>query len=178
MTTAQILTISASWAAVFAGLFSAIILGGMRAAPDAMLSDYPESVRTDYGQPQSARGRSVQRLMLALLLPAFVFGTVGGVLALRAAAGGDIGFWPAFTFGAVMILVLHLVDLIVLDWLIVGLWRPASLLLPGMRDHPAFSDFWQPVRVLFPRPVPWPILLIPITGLLLGGIVVLVEALW
>lgn len=178
MTTSQILTISATWGAVFAGFFSAIVLGGVLVARDAMLSDAPESVRASYGKPQSAKGRLVQRIMIALLLLAFVASAAGGLLALRAVAGGDIGFWPAFAFGAVMILILHLVDLIVLDWLVVSLWQPAFLMLPGTQGHPAYRDYWHHVRALFPRPVPWPILLIPIVGLMLAGITVLAEAIW
>ncbi len=174
----QVLTIACAWGSVFAGLFCVIILGGMRVAPDAMLNDYPESVRAAYGKEQSATGRQVQRIMILLLMLAFIASTVGGVLAMKAAAGGDIGLWPAFGLGAVMILILHLVNLVILDWLVVGLLQPASILLPGTRGHPAFRDFWQPVRILFPRPIPWPILLIPITGLVIGGVVLLIEAIW
>lgn len=179
MALSHILGISATWAAVFAGLFSVIALGGMRVAPDAMLQDYPESVRKEYGKPQSARGRLVASIMGILLLLAFVGCTVGGVFALRGAAGGDIGFWPAFCFGAVLVVFVHLVDLVVIDWLVIGLLRPASILLPGTpRDHPAFDDHLYHVRVLFPRPVPWPILFIPIAGLLVAGVTVALEAIF
>ncbi len=178
VTISQILMTSATWGAAFAGLFSLILLGGALAARDAMLNDYPPSLRDAYGKPQSARGRRVQGVMAVLLLLAFVATTAFGLQALRTAAGGDIGFWPAFAFGATLMLVLHVFDLLILDWLVLGVWQPDFLVLPGTKGHPAYRDYGYHLRVLFPRPVPWPILLVPIMGLALAGITVLVEAVW
>lgn len=178
MAASQLISTSASWSAAFAGLFSAILLVGTLLARDAMLNDYPKALRDAYGKPQSARGRQVQGLMGALLMLAFIAVAALGLQALRSAAGGDIGFWSAFTFGAVMMLAIHLFDLLVLDWLVFGVWQPDFVVLPGTKGHPAYRDFGYHLRVLFPRPVPWPILLIPIVGVGLGGLTALVQAIW
>lgn len=178
MTISQTLAISATWGAAFAGLFTAVLFIGALLARDAMLNDYPPSIRDAYGKPQSARGRRAQGLLGLLMMVSFVLVAFLGVQALRSAAGGDIGFWPAFALGATMMLLLHAFDLLVLDWFVLGVWQPDFVVLPGTKGHPAYRDFSFHLHVLFPKPVPWPILLIPVTGIVLGGVTLLAQAIW
>jgi len=46
--------------------------------------------------------------------------------------------------------------------------------LPGTEDMPEYRDYAFHLKVLFPRPLPWPILLIPVLGLVVGTITALV----
>jgi hypothetical protein len=155
------------WSGVFVALFGLVLLGGVLAAPDAMVQDYPPAIRERYG-PKSPRGERVGKVMALLLLAAIAGTTTGGILALRDGLGGSVGFWPGFVFGAILIAALHVFDLLVVDWLLFCTIRPRWLVLPGTEGMPEYRDWLFHVKVLFPRPVPWPLLMVPAYGALVG----------
>jgi hypothetical protein len=74
-------------------------------------------------------------------------------------------------------LVAHLIDLIVFDWLVFCTIQPRFAVLPGTEGMPEYRDYRFHLEVLFPRPVPWPILLIPVLGVVLGTMTAVENAL-
>jgi hypothetical protein len=124
------------------------------------------------------RGERVGKVMALLMLAAIAGTTAGGILALRDGLGdglgGSLGFWPGFVFGAILIAALHVFDLLVVDWLLLCTIRPRWLVRPGTQGMPEYRDWLFHVKVLFPRPVPWPLLMVPAYGSVIG----LATALW
>lgn len=147
-------------------------MGGVLAAPDAMVQDYPPAIREHYG-PKSQRGERVGKVMALLMLAAIAGTTAGGILALRHGLGGNVGFWPGFAFGAMLMTALQIFDLLVVDWLLFCTIRPRFLVLPGTEGMPEYRDWLFHVKVLFPRPVPWPLLTVPAYGVVVGAVTAL-----
>ncbi|MFF4666260.1 hypothetical protein [Streptomyces sp. NPDC001282] len=162
-------------ALVLVALFTMVVVGALLAARDALLADYPPAIRERYGS-QSERGRRVAAAAGLLNALVFVAVPVGGVLALRDRADGPLGFWPPFALGAFCFLALVLFDLLVLDWWLFCLVQPRFMVLPGTEGMPQYRDFAFHVRVLAPRPVPWPLLAVPGYGAGVGAVTCLVEA--
>jgi hypothetical protein len=171
----QVVGLAAAYSAAFSVVFAAVLVGGTLVAADAMVQDYPPAIRDRYG-PKSDRGRRVTRVMGAgagLLLLAVCIAAPLHLTRLDPGAG----FWAGFLFGSAFVLVLHLVDLLVFDWLVFCTIRPRFVVLPGTEDMAEYRDYGFHLRVLFPRPVPWPVLLIPAFGLVLGGLTALARIL-
>jgi len=167
-----LLTTSVLFALAFCVVFTAIVVGGVLAAPDAMVHDYPPAIRDRYG-PKSTRGARVAGVM-SVLMAALLLGTaVVGVLALRARLGGDVGFWDGFVFGFVVFLLGNLFDLVVLDWWLFCTVQPGFLVLPGTEGMAEYADKSFHWKVL----VPGPIFLIPGYGVLGGGTAAVVNVL-
>ncbi|MFF9351509.1 hypothetical protein [Streptomyces sp. NPDC014734] len=176
MDTSELLGVSLVSALVSAALVGAVVVGALLVARDALLGDYPPAIRERYG-PQSERGRRTAAAAGLLNLLVLVAVPVGGVLALHARADGPLGFWPPFVLGTVGFLAVTLFDLLVLDWWLFCLVRPRFMVLPGTEGMPEYRDFAFHVRVLVPRPVPWPLVAIPGYGAGVGAVTCLVEAL-
>lgn len=167
-----VLTTSALYAVVFFVVFTAIVVGGVLVAPDAMVHDYPPAIRDRYG-PKSARGARVARVLSGLMAALLIGTAVAGVLTLRARLGGEVGFWDGFVFGFVVFLLGNLFDLLVLDWWLFCTVQPGFLVLPGTEGMAEYADKSFHWKVL----VPGPIFLIPGYGVLGGVTAVVVDAL-
>ncbi len=163
-----------TWSGVFAALFGVILFAGVLAAPDAMVQDYPPAIRERYGA-KSARGERVGKVMALLMLAAIAGATAGGILSLRDELGGSVGFWPGFAFGAILITALHVFDLLIVDWLVFCAIRPRFVVLPGTEDMPEYRDWLFHLKVLVPRPVPWPLLMAPVYGAVVGLVTMLIP---
>ncbi|GAB2772474.1 hypothetical protein [Streptomyces daliensis] len=168
--------VSVVYALVFVALFTAVIVGTLVVARDALLSDYPAAIRERYGR-QSERGKRAASVAGLLNLTLFVAVPVAGVLDLHGRTGEPLGFWPPFVLGTVSYLVLVLFDLVVLDWWLFCTVQPRFMVLPGTEGMPEYRDFAFHARVLCPRPVPWPLLAVPAYGVAVGAVALLAEAL-
>jgi len=171
-----VLTTSLIYSVVAVVLFSAILLGGVLTARDAMVQDYPPAIQERFG-PKSPRGERVARVLGVLMALLMLGIAIGGIATLKDRLGGDIGFWPGFVFGKVLLIVINIFDLVVLDWLLFCWIQPSFMVLPGTEGMPEYRDWKFHLKVLVPRPVPWPLLFIPGYGLVVGGATVVVEAL-
>ena len=165
--------LGAAYSAAFCLVFFALLIGGVLVAPDTMVGDYPPAIQERYG-PKSARGRRVGAVLGPVVLVVFLAAIVAGALHLDGAGSGEAGFWDGFWFGVTFMVVAHLIDLVLVDWLLFCTIRPAFVVLPGTEDMPEYRDYAFHLKVLFPRPLPWPILLIPVLGLVVGTITALV----
>jgi hypothetical protein len=70
----------------------------------------------------------------------------------------------------------HVIDLVVFDWLVFCTLQPRFVVLPGTEGMPEYRDYLFHLKVLVPRPVPWPLLLIPAFGVVVGGLTALAHA--
>jgi hypothetical protein len=86
-------------------------------------------------------------LIIAFIVSANYFGLVSRQIILR--------FWSLFFLNFGLMLILLLYDTIVIDWLVIGLWRPRFLQLPDamnkqeMKTHIAKSIIAGPVFSFF-----------------------------
>ncbi|WP_063727276.1 hypothetical protein [Streptomyces sp. RTd22] len=176
MSRSELMAVSLGYALVLTALFTAVIVGGLLVARDALLDDYPPAIRERHG-PQSPRGKRTAAVMGLLNALLFVAVPVVGVLDLHGRTEGPLGFWPAFVLGGVAFLVLVLTDLLVLDWLLFCTVRPRFMVLPGTDGMPEYRDYAFHWRVLVPRPVPWPLLAIPGYGVAVGAVSAVAEVL-
>ncbi|MFD0337243.1 hypothetical protein ACFVH0_00855 [Streptomyces sp. NPDC127117] len=172
----ELIGVSVRYASVLVALFTAVVLGSFLVARDALLSDYPAAIQQRYGQ-QSARGRRTATAAGLLNLLVFIAVPVFGVVGLRDRVDGPLGFWPPFGLGTVGFLTLVVFDLLVLDWWLFCVVQPRFMVLPGTEGMPEYRDFAFHVRVLVPRPVPWPLLAIPGYGVVVGAVAYGSEAL-
>lgn len=159
---------------VFGGMTLMILCGGL-VANDAMLHDYPRAIQERHG-PKTPRGVLVTRLMNVVgvvLLTAASIAVIGYV---RGELGGDIGFLPAFVVGTVTVIVVNVLDLVILDWWVFCTIQPRFLVPESTRGMPEYRDYSFHWKVLMPSPVPWPLLLIPAYGVILGVGTIAFEA--
>src|ERR1044072_4399205 len=103
MSWSELMAVSLGYAIALTALFTAVIVGGLLVARDALLDGCPPAIRERHG-PQSTRGRRTAGVMG--LLNALLFVTVPGVGVrdLHGRAEGTLGFWPAFVLGGVAFL--------------------------------------------------------------------------
>ncbi|MET7639965.1 hypothetical protein [Streptomyces sp. NPDC005438] len=152
-------------------LFCVVIMGGAALAPDALLHDYPPAIRERYVAlhgGKSARGARVARLMGVGVGLVLTVTPVVTVALLRGRAPEEPGFWAGFTVGFGIFTLINLVDLVLVDWLVFCTLRPAFFTLPGTEGMPEYRDLSFHWKVLVPRPVPVPLLLVPGYGVLVG----------
>ncbi|MER6914373.1 hypothetical protein ABT354_22110 [Streptomyces sp. NPDC000594] len=171
----EVATVGTGYALLLTTLFMAIVIGGLMVAPDSLLHDCPPAIRERHG-PQSPRGRRTAGVMGLLNTAAMIGVPVLGVLDLHGRTGGTLGFWPPFALGAIGFLTLTLVDLVVLDWWLFCTVRPRFMVLPGTEGMAEYRDYGFHWKVLTPRPVPWPLLMIPGYGAVVGAVSVVAEA--
>jgi hypothetical protein len=126
-------------------LFTVVLFLGVLGARDFMLQDYPPAIRERYGRPKSARGKRVAAIAGAVALVGVV-GILAVALWRLPAIVPDPGPLVVFGFVWVILQVFNIYDLVVLDWLVVTVWRPPMVVLPGTEDMPEYRDMGFHVR--------------------------------
>ncbi|AXU16190.1 hypothetical protein D1794_27840 [Streptomyces clavuligerus] len=168
-------TVGLLYALVLTTLFVAVVIGGLLVARDSLIHDYPAAIRDRHG-PQSERGKRTAGVMGLLNAVSLIGVPTAGVLELHARDAGTLGFWPPFALGATGFLVLALTDLVILDWWLFCTVQPRFMVPPGTEGMPEYRDYAFHWRVLAPRPVPWPLLMIPGYGAVVGAVSVAAES--
>lgn len=159
---------------VFAGLSAMVVVGGL-VSNDAMLHDYPPAIQDRHG-PKTPRGKLVTQWMSVAGIIMITVASIGVIWYLRDQLGGDIGFWPGFIVGLVTMNVVNILDLVILDWWLFCTVQPKFMVPEATRGMPEYRDYSFHWKVLVPKPVPWPLLLIPAYGVILGLGTVMFEA--
>jgi hypothetical protein len=152
--------------------FAALLVIGTHLAPDAMIQDYPPAIQARHG-PKSERGRRVSNVMGVIMAALFLAVCIASTLhlaTLNPTAAGGTGFWDGFWFGVAFMVTVDVIDLVVFDWLVFCTIRPRFAVVPGTEGMPEYRDYLFHLRVLVPRPVPWPLVLIPAFGVIVGGL--------
>jgi len=117
----------------------AIMLISGRIALDMWVGDYPPDIRQKYG-PMSARAARVRPFVAAAVFGTVLVIPILGLSALRIRIG-HVPFIPASAFGAVVLLVFNILDLLVLDWLLFCTIQPRMMVLPGTEGMPGYRDY-------------------------------------
>lgn len=169
-----LVTFSLAYTGVFLVGFSLILAVGAFVSPGAMAHDYPPAIRERYG-PKTRRDRTVTVVMSILLAILMLGSPVVAMIALRDALGGDVGFLDGLVVGTTVVALMNVFDLLIIDWLLFCTIQPSFVVLPGTRGMPEYRDYSFHWKVLVPRPIPWPLLLIPGYGAYCGMIALLVS---
>jgi hypothetical protein len=136
---------------IYGGLLSAfltiIILGSMAYNAEIWLNDYPPDIRAKYG-PASEKTRR-QKVWFTLLFFLSLVVILGfGIFQLRTQTG-DITFLPTFLFTFIVFMFFNLVDLLIIDWLVLGAMRPRFVVLPGTEGMAGYSNWVFPLIGFF-----------------------------
>ncbi|CAM3149232.1 hypothetical protein [Stackebrandtia soli] len=164
-----LLPLSLAYSLAFCVAFTILLVTTALIANDAWVHDYPRAIRDRYG-PKSERGRRATVVAGVVLLFATIATPLIAMLDLAARTGATPGFLDGAMFGVVMMLAWIVYDLVVLDWLLFCTIRPRFLVLPGTEDMPEYRDKAFHVKVMVPKPVPWPLLMIPGYAVVVGGV--------
>lgn len=167
-------TFSLAYTGIFLVGFCLILAVGALAAPGAMAHDYPQAIQDRYG-PKTDRDRAVTVVMSVLMAILMLGSPIVAMFALRDALGGDIGFLDGMVVGVVVFVLMNIFDLVIVDWWLFCTVQPNFLVLPGTRGMAEYRDYAFHWKVLVPRPVPWPLLLIPGFGVYCGVIALIVR---
>lgn len=116
--------------AILSGVLGAIILGSLVYNPRLWRGDAPKAMQ-DATPPLTDREKRERNLLAALLLLAMFGGLVLSATQLRAANGGPVTFLTAFLHAFLVFNLFNLFDAVVLDLLIIALWQPKFILMPG-----------------------------------------------
>ncbi|MFI1018798.1 hypothetical protein [Streptomyces sp. NPDC020965] len=172
----SIVHVTALYSLVASVLFCAVLIGGAMIAPDSLEHDYPPAIRDRFRAEhggKSARGARTSAVMGALMTVLLVAAPLAALTGLHQERGSDLGFWPGFGFGTALFSWINLVDLLIVDWWVFCTLRPAFFTLPGTEGMPQYRDRAFHWRVL----LPFPVLMIPGYGVLVGLGTLAVEAL-
>ncbi|MGW1145357.1 hypothetical protein ACWD6I_09920 [Streptomyces sp. NPDC002454] len=156
-------------------LFVAVLVCGAVIAPDCLEHDYPPAIRDRFRAEhggKSVRGTRVAGAMGALMALILTAAPVFALTVLHQHRGSDLGFWPGFGFGTALFGWINLVDLVLVDWWLFCTVRPAFFTLPGTEGMAEYRDRAFHWRVL----LPYPVLMIPGYGVLVGLGTLTVEA--
>ena len=124
---------------VFLGAMVILTLAWNR---EIWLHDFPPDVQAAYGPPRRPETKRQKTIAVALF-----FGGLLGISALSLATLaqrlGGLSFAAVFVNLLVMFMLFNLVDLVILDWLILGvLWRDLGYLPGTDRNLPGYKQIW------------------------------------
>jgi len=126
MTPSQIINYLILWTLVGAVIFSLIVIYLFR-------SDRVYDSRTEEGHLKERMSLKGLLTMLSFLVLIVAFITFTNFISL-VSQGVYQKFWPVFGLNLVLIIILIIYDSLVIDWLVIGHWRPAFLQLPEAMD--------------------------------------------
>jgi hypothetical protein len=106
---------------------------------DMFVDDYPPAIRQKYG-PMSPRAARLRPYFAPLLFIPLIVVPVLGLFRLQT-ADASVGFWSAFVFSGIILLVFNLFDLFILDWLFFCTIQPRAMVLPGTEGMVAYRDY-------------------------------------
>lgn len=114
---------------------SVLIVGALRYNPELMLRSYPPDIKARYGpaRPETLRQRKILMPVLLLVL----IGVFGGAVATLPV----VTFAGAFQVSYVVMMTFNLYDLVVLDWILFGLFLPSWAILPGTEGMASYKDY-------------------------------------
>lgn len=114
---------------------SVLIVGALRYNPELMLRSYPPDIKAKYGpaRPETLRQRKFLMLPLLVMLVA-IFGFAVAQLQ-------PFTFSNAFLCAFLVMMTFNLYDLLILDWLMFGLFLPKWAMLPGTEGMAGYKDY-------------------------------------
>ena len=123
---------------------SVLIFGSLWANPRIWLNDFPPDIRR--AVPPKTVGEKRQSLWWGIpLLTALLGAPVVSTLLLERQRP-DAGFVALFLNAFGVVFVFNLVDLVVIDWLVLCLMTPRSLIIPGTEGMKGYTDYGHHFR--------------------------------
>ena len=116
--------------ALLSAVASTYLLVLLRFNPRIFLGHYPKEIR-EIVPPKSEKERRMSILLGVPLGLLFIGSTFASALLWRASAQGSLSFWELFAHVFGLFFLFNLVDLLILDWLIVCMFTPRWLIIPG-----------------------------------------------
>lgn len=132
MTIQSILAYLFLWTLIGSVIFSLVVVYLFR-------SGLAFSARSEEGHLKKEMPLKGLLTMLGFLTLIVVFITAANYFSL-ARRGGLPGFWPLFALNFGLILLLEIYDTLVIDWWVIGHWRPAFLNLPDTMDKQQMKE--------------------------------------
>lgn len=135
-----IVNLSLLYGAILSVVLSVMVMISLRINAEIWAHDYPPDVKAKYG-PISERSRRQKNLFAALF-----FAVLAGVLVLTIVrigqlTGGAPSFFQLAAGVFIVAMMFNLVDLLVLDWLILGFIQPSFVILPGTEGMAGYKDY-------------------------------------
>lgn len=134
-----LLPYSLGYGAVLSAGLSIMILGSLYVNAEMWLGDYPPDIREKFG-PMSEKAKRQRALFI---IPFFLF-LVGMVVLSIARLGtviGEVTFSAVFLHTFIMLELFNLVDLLIIDWLVLGLIQPQFSILPGTEGMAGYNNY-------------------------------------
>ena len=126
MTLPQVLTYLGLWSLIGAVAFSLIVIYLFR-------SGRVYDARTEEGHLKEGMSLRGFVNILSFLILVVVFIAFTNYISL-VAHGVELEFWPVFWLNLSLIVILVIYDTLVIDWWVIGIWRPSFLQLPNAMD--------------------------------------------
>jgi len=127
MSATLILNYLLTWGLLGSAAFSLIVVYLFR-------SGRVYDARTREGHLKEDMPRKGMLNILSFLVLVIAFITATNYLSL-VSLGATLAFWPLFSLNLALMLILVIFDTLVIDWWMIGLWRPAFLQLPNEMDR-------------------------------------------
>ena len=131
----SILTHSLLYGLLLSLAMSILVIGALRYNPELMLRSYPPDIKAKYGPARPATLRQRKWLMLLLL------GVLVAVFGAAVAQLPTPTFLNAFLCAFIVMMTFNLYDLLILDWLLFGVFLPKWAILPGTEGMAAYKDY-------------------------------------
>ncbi len=164
----SMLQISLGYGAVLSFLLSVLIIGSLALNAEIWLHDYPPDVRQAYGPPRRPETQGQKRFFSLLFFGVLALSLALALRAVYRAGGGELGFAAAFISTYIILMFFNLVDLLVVDWLILGWLRPKFAILPGTEGMAGYSDYGFALRGFFKGTLELAVMSAVIAGLAVG----------
>ncbi|MEZ4869448.1 MAG: hypothetical protein R3C14_49450 [Caldilineaceae bacterium] len=111
---------------LLSGLLTLLVLGSLYINPEMWLGDAPREIQEKHG-PMSARAKG-QRAWLVVAFFVAITAVVGlSLVQMPTVVGRPLTFVTVFAHLWIMFMLFNLVDLLLIDWLIVEIIRPAFI---------------------------------------------------
>lgn len=115
---------------LLSAILSLLIFASLAYNPRLWLHDAPQAMQ-DAVPPLTKREKRDRLLLSVPFFAVLILIPVLSVLSVEAALGRSLSFAEAFVHLYTVWMVFNLVDLLLLDWLVVVMWHPQRLQIPG-----------------------------------------------
>ncbi len=141
MITAALLSHSLFYGAILSIVLSILVFGSLYINPEMWLHDAPRDVQEKHG-PISAQAKR-QRRWVVVAFAITLLGLTGfSIYRLLAVVGGPLTFPTLFVHLLIMLMLFNVVDLLLIDWLIIELMRPAFIFQSSVGQLMATRNYW------------------------------------
>jgi uncharacterized membrane protein YeaQ/YmgE (transglycosylase-associated protein family) len=126
---------------VFSVVLGIIVIGSLIYNQRLWLQDFPAELQA-LQPPLSPREKRDQRILLVALLGVMIAGLLYSNAQVKAANGGTLSFLTAYLNAFIVFNIFDLFDAIILDLVLVLVFKPSFILLPGSESRMHLYRNW------------------------------------